>query len=105
MLDGLEDMAQRKLGGGGGDGAGSNARYIRIDGRTSPQARHELVNRFQKQPGISLGILSITAAGVGLTLTAASVVVFGELHWTPGNLIQAEDRAHRIGQKRAVNVQ
>lgn len=76
---------------------------MRIDGNVSKQVRHENVTNFQEDQSIKVALLSITAAGVGLTLTAASTVVFAQLHWTPGNMIQAQDRAHRIGQKTSVN--
>ncbi|XP_050219877.1 uncharacterized protein LOC126670238 isoform X2 [Mercurialis annua] len=77
---------------------------IRIDGSTPSASRESLVSDFQAKDTIKAAVLSIRAGGVGLTLTAASTVIFAELSWTPGDLIQAEDRAHRIGQVSSVNI-
>jgi SWI/SNF-related matrix-associated actin-dependent regulator of chromatin subfamily A-like protein 1 len=77
---------------------------ILIDGNTPQAARQGLCHDFQNIPKCRAAILSITAAGVGLTLTAATVVIFAELYWNPGSLLQAEDRAHRIGQRDCVLV-
>lgn len=70
-----------------------------IDGCTPNEQRQAAVDRFQNDPTCTVIVASILAAGVGLTLTASSHVIFGELDWVPGNMCQAEDRAHRIGQK------
>ncbi|CAA3017954.1 SWI SNF-related matrix-associated actin-dependent regulator of chromatin subfamily A 1 isoform X1 [Olea europaea subsp. europaea] len=77
---------------------------IRIDGSTPAASRQALVTDFQEKDSIKAAVLSIKAGGVGLTLTAASTVIFAELSWTPGDMIQAEDRAHRIGQVSSVNI-
>ena len=73
--------------------------YIRIDGNVAIEKRQDLVYKFQNEDDCLVAILSITACATGLTLTKASTVVFAELHFTPSIMIQAEDRAHRIGQE------
>lgn len=70
--------------------------YIRIDGSVNAERRHERVTAFQHDETIRVAVLSINACSQGLTLTAASNVVFAEMTWTPSIMAQAEDRAHRI---------
>jgi len=71
--------------------------HVRIDGKTSASKRPGLVKQFQEDPTCRIALLSITACGEGLTLTAAGLVIFAELYWVPGAVEQAEARAHRIG--------
>jgi SWI/SNF-related matrix-associated actin-dependent regulator 1 of chromatin subfamily A len=83
----------------------SNISFIVITGQTLPKVRQDCCNAFQEKDYVRVAVVSVVAAGVGITLTAAHHVLFAELFWNPGILIQAEDRAHRIGQEEKVVVE
>ena len=76
-----------------------------ITGSVPPEKRQAEIDRFQNDPGCHLFVGSIKAAGVGITLTAASHAVFVELDWTPAIMSQSEDRLHRKGQEQSVLIQ
>lgn len=73
-----------------------------IDGSVLPQKRRQVVDQFQNDDRYRVLLGNIQAAGVGITLTAASTVVVVELPWRPGDLVQFEDRCHRIGANKPV---
>ena len=77
---------------------------VAVYGPVKAAERDLAVTTFQEDKTVRVFVGSIAAAGVGLTLTAASTVIFAEVDWVPGNIVQAEDRAHRIGQTDTVNV-
>ncbi|MCX7177106.1 MAG: DEAD/DEAH box helicase [Proteobacteria bacterium] len=77
---------------------------LTITGDMSLKARHAAIKRFQQDPAARLIVCSLKAAQTAITLTAARYALFVELDWTPSSLAQAEDRIHRIGQDREVNI-
>ena len=81
-----------------------DGKAMRIDGDTPTEKRHQYVKDFQAGK-YQVAVLSMLAAGTGITLTAASHVIFAELYWVPGVLMQSEDRVHRIGQENPCHIQ
>ncbi|KAL5254709.1 hypothetical protein ACHWQZ_G014221 [Mnemiopsis leidyi] len=81
-----------------------NVSYLRMDGSTPAAERVPLVNRFNSDPSYDLLLLTTSVGGLGLNLTGADTVIFVEHDWNPSKDLQAMDRAHRIGQKKVVNV-
>lgn len=72
-------------------------------GATPPDERNQTVEDFQAGK-VDVLIAQIIAAGTGLTLTRSSDALFVETDWTPANVVQAEDRIHRISQDRSVTI-
>jgi len=71
---------------------------VSIDGSDTAEERQKSVDEFQTNPKIKVLVGQIQAAGVGITLTAASDAVFLEFPWTPADALQASNRVDRIGQ-------
>ncbi|KAI7889175.1 uncharacterized protein EV154DRAFT_515638 [Mucor mucedo] len=96
MLDIIENDLFRKL--------MPTVSYLRMDGSVDSSKRHEMVQKFNADPSIDVLLLTTHVGGLGLNLTGADTVIFVEHDWNPMKDLQAMDRAHRIGQKKVVNV-
>jgi superfamily II DNA or RNA helicase len=82
--------------------AQQNIGYLYLDGST--KNRHDLIDQFNHNPDIKFFLISLKAGGFGINLTAADTVIIYDPWWNPAVESQAIDRAHRIGQKKTVNV-
>lgn len=78
--------------------------HVVFIGETKEEVRDEAVRRFQVDPGVRAFLATTQAGGVGLTLTAASLVVFLDKHWTPAVNEQAVDRTRPHMQSRPVQI-
>lgn len=81
-----------------------SVQYLRLDGSVEATKRQNIVNQFNTDPSYDCLLLTTSVGGLGLNLTGADTVIFVEHDWNPQKDIQAMDRAHRIGQKKVVNV-
>jgi len=79
--------------------AKAGLKSVSIRGDQSAKARQSAIDAFDTDPEVAIVVASLTAAGVGLNLQAASNVVLAELSWTSAEQTQAIDRVHRIGQE------
>lgn len=77
--------------------------YVRLDGSVPQKKRLGLINQFQKDPGCKV-FISTNAGSTGLNLQAANTVINVDLPWNPAVLEQRIGRAHRMGQKRPVQI-
>mmetsp|Transcript_5226 Transcript_5226/g.9331 ORF Transcript_5226/g.9331 Transcript_5226/m.9331 type:complete len:962 (-) Transcript_5226:1639-4524(-) len=79
--------------------------YCRIDGNTSYEDREERIDSYNKPNSEKfLFLLSTRAGGLGINLQTADIVILYDSDWNPQADLQAQDRAHRIGQKHPVQV-
>jgi SNF2 family DNA or RNA helicase len=82
--------------------ASAGLRTISVRGDQTTPVRQAAIDAFNNDPGVGIAVCSLTAAGVGVNMQAASNVVLAELSWTAAEQTQAIDRVHRIGQDEPV---
>jgi SNF2 family DNA or RNA helicase len=75
---------------------------VKLTGDSTIEERTHAVDTFQTDSNCKVFVSTLKAGGVGITLTASSDVLFLEQGWTPADMDQAADRAHRIGQQDSV---
>ncbi|QLD11041.1 DEAD/DEAH box helicase [Microbacterium oleivorans] len=78
--------------------AAAGLRTVSLRGDQTSAARQDAIDAFNSDPDVAIAVCSLTAAGVGVNMQAASNVVLAELSWTAAEQTQAIDRVHRIGQ-------
>ena len=99
MLDCTEDFLTLR----GGDG--SKFKYARLDGSTARARRNLAIRLFnQQESNYRVMLISTRAGGLGINLTAATTCIMLDQDWNPQIMLQAEARAHRIGQTKPVTV-
>lgn len=96
MLDMVQNDVLRKM--------LPSVQFLRMDGSVDASKRQDIVNKFNSDPSYDCLLLTTSVGGLGLNLTGADTVIFVEHDWNPQKDLQAMDRAHRIGQKKVVNV-
>ena len=74
------------------------------NGKMLMKKKNQSVEKFQNNPNIKVFIGNIQSAGVGLTLVASDVAIFNSFSWVSGDCLQAEDRIHRLNQKKDVTI-
>lgn len=79
-------------------------RYLRLDGKTQISDRIHLIDQFNTDMDIFIFLLSTKAGGLGINLTSANIVILHDIDCNPYNDKQAEDRCHRVGQKKIVHI-
>lgn len=78
--------------------------FVRLDGATRMQERQDVIDLFHRDTAISVFLLSTKAGGAGINLACANRVVVFDSGFNPQEEVQAENRAHRVGQTRDVEV-